>query len=158
MCNKWRASDMKRSRIISNYDCRNAFAATDRTILEASAEKFAGEEDITYAVAAVRQATMSMCTADGTIDIRSTSGSQMGFTTAPRDFITAYNQEVEERRKQEGGHGEQRWFMTSDPRDSEAELVDTSICCFMDDITKSTVVEEGESAENITDTLNQSTA
>eukprot|EP00959_Pyramimonas_sp_CCMP1952_P307344 6432914-Pyramimonas_sp.AAC.1 len=158
MCNKWRASDIKHSLIISNFGCTNAFAATDRTILEANAEKFASEEDIPYAVAAVRQATMSMNTADGTIDIRSTSGSQMVFTTASRDFIAAYNQEVEEWRKHEGEHGEQRWFMTSDPRDSEAVLVDTSICCFMDDITKSTAIEEGESAENITDTLNQSTA
>eukprot|EP00959_Pyramimonas_sp_CCMP1952_P465573 9488536-Pyramimonas_sp.AAC.1 len=99
-----------------------------------------------------------METSDGTSDIRSTTGTQMGFTTAPRVFINTYNKEVEGWRMGERARGEHRWFFTSDPRHPDLPPIDTQLSVFMDDITKSTVIEEGATAAKVTEILNSSTS
>eukprot|EP00959_Pyramimonas_sp_CCMP1952_P009521 198721-Pyramimonas_sp.AAC.1 len=115
MCNKWRAECKENSPIVSNYDCTDAFAATERHRLEVQAEEQACPEDAPCAVASVRQQTMTIETSYDTLDIRSITGSQMGYTTAPRDFMNTYNKEVEEWRMGGRGHGEHILFFPNHP-------------------------------------------
>eukprot|EP00959_Pyramimonas_sp_CCMP1952_P259616 5428304-Pyramimonas_sp.AAC.1 len=133
MTTKWKAEQHGYSTVFTNYDCPNAFASAHKSLLQAVAFKRADEWDKPRAANAIGYTTLTMDTAEGETTMATTTGSQMGFTTAPRQFNGGYTIYVEKWNTQERQGPRQRLHDT--PRPITGKVCDLALNTFMDDIT-----------------------
>eukprot|EP00959_Pyramimonas_sp_CCMP1952_P150449 3148747-Pyramimonas_sp.AAC.1 len=97
-----------------------------------------------------------MDTAEGGATMATTTGSQMGFTTAPRQFNDGYNIYVEKWNTQERQDPRQRLHDT--PHPITGKVCDLALNTFMGDITKTHAMLPAASATTIVDHLDGTTA
>ena len=72
--------------VLSNFDGTNAFGATRRELLISISQKAASGKDRVFAADSPLHGRMTLQERDGPVTLMPSSGAQMGFTLAPRDF------------------------------------------------------------------------
>ena len=86
-----RLNEMEPWGVLSTFDGTNAFGATRRELLRSTSQTMAKENDGLFAADSLRHGSMTLQARDGPDTQRPSSGAQMGFTPAPRDFTDCHN-------------------------------------------------------------------
>eukprot|EP00959_Pyramimonas_sp_CCMP1952_P420995 8819005-Pyramimonas_sp.AAC.1 len=68
---------------MSNFDCTNAFASTNRELLREQIDRAAEEFDLPHAYGALGHAALPRQAAGERVDLKSSKGAQMGLALAP---------------------------------------------------------------------------
>ena len=80
---------------------------------------------------------MTLQARDGPVTLMASSGTQMGFTLAPRDFNDCYNPKVDQRRQHlRTVDCTFAWLDAVNPCGTSRRVVDLSCATFMDDISR----------------------
>ena len=98
---QWRLNELGLACVLSNFDGSNAFRATRRELLISTAQT-AKEKDKMCAADSLQHGSMTLDARDGPVTLMASSGAQMGFTLAPRDFNDCYNPKVDQWRQHFG--------------------------------------------------------
>eukprot|EP00959_Pyramimonas_sp_CCMP1952_P085379 1785494-Pyramimonas_sp.AAC.1 len=109
-----------------------------------------------HGLASIEHSSLTIEASDGSANMRSTTGAQIGFTTAHRDFNDVYNVAVQHWNNEEREHQDQTLNDTSNPIDGLT--YDLSLSTAMDDVAKISLFEEDLEAEVIGQRLNNTTA
>ena len=121
--------------VLSNFDGTNAFGATRRELLISTSQTMAKENDRLFAADSLRHGSMTLQARDGPVTLMPSTGAQMGFTLAPRDFNDCYNPKVDQwRQNLRTVDCTNAWLDAVSPCDPSRRVVDLSSATFMDDI------------------------
>ncbi|CAK0905019.1 unnamed protein product [Prorocentrum cordatum] len=151
----WKGHHSGQHMLHKSYDATNAFGCGRKEDLERSVrarleeDEEIKDQDLNYVTAISRQRRMALTVvipaADGEVALRSGSGGFMGDTSEPEIFMSNYHIAVT------------KWAEVETARSNGAMLirmqnlpeVDASLGCFMDDIFKTQLLSEPQSASEV---------
>ena len=134
---QWRLNELGLGSVLSNFDGTNAFGATRSELLISTAQKAAKGNDRMFVADSLQHGSMTLQARDGPVTLMPSSGAQMGFTLAPRDFDDGYNPKVDQwRQNLRTVDCTNAWLDAVNPFAFSRKVVDLSSATVVDDISK----------------------